>query len=116
MIRFIPTFYNDLKQINEALRIRGYRVSWKQFLLHPALSMRFVTTPLLYRSLKSSEELGIAAELKGLGAGRRMRPFRSPAWKRADTCLLAGAVLAVAGAALCAFLLPVETRAMGGMP
>ena len=94
MIRFIPTFVADMRQIAEALRIRGYRLSWKQFVLHPVLTLRFVTVPLLFRSLKASEDLGIAAELKGLGVGRMMRPYKIPVWRRRDS-LLVGAALAV---------------------
>ena len=94
MLRFIPTFVADMRQIAEALRIRGYRLSWKQFVLHPVLTLRFVTVPLLFRSLKASEDLGIAAELKGLGVGRVMRPYTLPVWKRRDSCLV-GAALAV---------------------
>lgn len=99
MLRFIPTFVEDMKQIAEALRIRGYRLSFKQFLRHPVLTLRFVSVPLLFRSLKASEDLGIAAELKGLGAGRVLKPYRVPVWQRRDTFLV-GAALAVAGLAL----------------
>ena len=99
MVRFIPTFVEDIRQIAEALRIRGYRLSWKQFLLHPVLTVRFVSVPLLFRSLKASEDLGIAAELKGLDAGRTMRPYAVPAWRRRDSIL----VLAALGVAALAF-------------
>ncbi|MFQ8887353.1 MAG: hypothetical protein ACLR7Z_02305 [Bilophila wadsworthia] len=37
---------------------------WNAF-RHPVLLIRLVFTPLLFRSLKTSEELGIAAELRG---------------------------------------------------
>ena len=94
MLRFIPAFVADMRQIAEALRIRGYRLSWKRFVLHPVLTLRFVTVPLIFRSLKASEDLGIAAELKGLDAGRVMRPYKTPIWRRRDTALV-GAALAV---------------------
>lgn len=99
MVRFIPTFVADIRQIAEALRIRGFNLSLKQFVMHPVLSWRFVTVPLLFRSLKTSEDLGIAAELKGLGMGRTLTPYRRAAWNRRDTVLIA-ASLAVAAASL----------------
>ena len=95
MIRFIPTFVADMRQIAEALRIRGYRLSWKQFVLHPVLTLRFVTVPLLFRSLKASEDLGIAAELKGLGVGRVMRAYKTSIWRQRDSFLV-GAAFGVA--------------------
>lgn len=99
MIRFIPTFVADMKQIAEALRIRGYRLSWKGFLRHPVLTVRFISVPLLFRSLKASEDLGIAAELKGLGMGRALRPYKVQLWRRRDF-LFVSAALAVAALAL----------------
>jgi energy-coupling factor transport system permease protein len=101
MIRFIPSFIADMKQIAEALRIRGYRLSWKQCLLHPALTARVVTVPLLFRALKASEDLGVAAELKGMGPGRSLRPYKSAVWRRSDSFLVLAAVAVAAAALLC---------------
>lgn len=101
MIRFIPTFTADIRQITEALRIRGFNLSLKQFVLHPVLSWRFVSVPLLFRSLKTSEDLGIAAELKGLGASRKLSPYRRPEWKKQDTALVAAALVAAVAAFIC---------------
>ena len=101
MIRFIPTFLHDAKQVSETLRIRGWRMTpWNAF-RHPVLLIRLVFTPLLFRSLKTSEELGIAAELKGLGYGEGMRPYRKLVWKASDTWLLVAACLVAAAAVLC---------------
>ena len=84
-----------------SLRIRGWRMTpWNAF-RHPVLLIRLVFTPLLFRSLKTSEELGIAAELKGLGYGEGMRPYRKLVWKASDTWLLVAACLVAAAAVLC---------------
>jgi ABC-type cobalt transport system, permease component CbiQ and related transporters len=101
MIRYIPTVVADIKLIAEALRIRGQALSPRQFILHPFVSMRVVVMPLLFRSLKTSEDLGIAAELKGLGAERSMRPYRTPVWRLRDTVLLGLAMAVVAAAFAC---------------
>lgn len=98
MIRFIPTFMNDIKQIAETLKIRGYDLGLRTVLLHPLLAIRLMFTPLLFRSLRTSEELGIAAELKGLESGNRFIPFRRPCWGCRDTALTAAALLAAAAA------------------
>ena len=101
MIRFIPTFLHDVKQVSETLRIRGWRMTpWNAF-RYPVLLIRLVFTPLLFRSLKTSEELGIAAELKGLGYGEGMRPYRKLVWKASDTWLLVAACLVAVAAVLC---------------
>lgn len=101
MIRFIPTFTADIRQVAESLRIRGFNLSLKQFILHPVLSWRFASVPLLFRSLKTSEDLGIAAELKGLGAGRKLNPYKRPEWTKRDTALVAVALTVAAVAFVC---------------
>ncbi len=100
MIRFIPTFMEDVKQISETLKIRGYNLSLGEMFRHPFRMLRLLFTPLLFRSLRSSEELGIAAELKGLDASGSFVPFRSSAWTWRDTLLV---LLSVAVAALALF-------------
>ncbi len=84
MLRFIPTFANDLRQIWETLRIRGWPMGPKMLALRPLLSVRLLLVPVLFRALKSSESLGIAAELKGLGTAERTTPPASKALSRLD--------------------------------
>ncbi len=112
-IRFIPTFLFDMRQIAEALRIRGYRLGFKQCALHPVLCLRFVTVPLLFRSLKTSEDLGVAAELKGLGATGSLKPYRVLHWRRSDSLLMLAVLLACAAALACHHYLGVPVN--GGM-
>lgn len=106
MVRYIPTFMADFRQISEALKIRGYNLSLRQLLRHPLLSLRFITAPLLFRSLKTADDLGIAAELKGLGAGRKVCPYRVLTWKAADSLLLGLALLVCLAALAVAIVTP----------
>lgn len=101
MIRFIPTFMHDIRQVAETLKIRGYDLSVGEMFRHPLMMLRLLFTPLLFRSLRTSEELGIAAELKGLEAGGRFVPCASSAWTRHDTLLVLLAVTAAALALYC---------------
>ena len=91
MVRFIPTFLADVQQVTESLRLRGYRLSPWGITRHPVQSMRLLFTPLLFRSLRTSEDLGIAAELKGLGYGKTMTPYKTCHWALRDTLLLIAA-------------------------
>lgn len=101
IFRFLPTFRHDITQVAESLKMRGFRVSPWSLTRHPILSMRLLFTPLLFRSLRSSEDLGIAAELKGLGYGEKMTPYRSQTWKRSDTILVITALVASVAAIIC---------------
>lgn len=113
IIRFIPTFINDVKQVTESLKMRGYRLNPWTMTRHPALSMRLLLTPLLFRSLRTSEDLGVAAELKGLGMGEKLIPYRKRAWTSRDSLLLAAALLVVTLAIACQYTLGSSTT--GGM-
>ena len=101
MIRFIPTFMNDIRQVAETLKIRGYHPGPGEMFRHPLMMLRLLFTPLLFRSLRTSEELGIAAELKGLEAGGTFVPFRESAWSGRDTLLVLFAVAVSAAAVYC---------------
>ena len=112
MIRFIPTFMNDIKQIAETLKIRGYNLSFGEMFRHPLLMLRLIFAPLWFRALRASEELGMAAELKGLDAKSRFVPFRAPVWRRKDTALVVAALLVTAAALACHWLWGVSSRHM----
>ena len=101
MIRFIPTFMNDVKQVAETLKIRGCRLGPGEMFRHPLMMLRLLFTPLLFRSLRTSEELGIAAELKGLEAGAKFVPFRVSSWTARDTQLVVLAIVVAASAFAC---------------
>ena len=72
MIRFIPGFINDVKQIAESMKIKGYRINPVTLTFQPRLTLRLLLTPIVIRALRSSDELSIAAELKGIGSSRKM--------------------------------------------
>ncbi len=101
MLRFIPNFFSDIRQVGENVKIRGYGMSLGWVVCHPRLMLRLLLVPLLFRSLRTSEELGIAAELKGLAPGCIPTSYRRPQWKAADTALLAAALAVVAAAVWC---------------
>ena len=84
MLRFIPTFTNDIRQVWETLRIRGWPMGPVMITTHPILSARLLFTPILYRALKSSETLGIAAELKGIGTAHRTVLPKAPPLSQLD--------------------------------
>ena len=67
----VMAFANDIKQVWETLRIKGWPLGPAMFTRHPILSARLILAPILFRALKSSETLGVAAELKGMGSRER---------------------------------------------
>lgn len=93
IIRFIPTFSNDIQQVWEALKIRGVRPSVGNFIRHPVMMMRLLVAPVIFRSLKTAEQLGIAAELKGISAQTKGQLQGDAVWTAKDTLVLAVAAV-----------------------
>lgn len=89
MLRFIPTFANDIRQVWETLKIKG----WPLLTLQPLLSARLILAPILFRALKSSETLGVASELKGLGAAKRTMRTDLRTMTTLDARLLSATIL-----------------------
>jgi len=84
MIRFVPTFIKDVQQIHETMRIRGYNLNPAFIVRHPVLSVRLLVAPILFRALRSSDDLGIAAELKGVSHRAGMVSYKTQVFSRAD--------------------------------
>lgn len=93
MMRFIPTFAADVRQVWETLRIRGWPVGFGMLAARPILTARLVLAPVLFRALKSSETLGVAAELKGLGTGERTLTQKGRTFTALDARFTAAAVV-----------------------
>ena len=88
MLRFVPTFINDLKQINESLKIRGMRISILSIFTHPILTMRCSVFPLIFRAFRSSDDLAIASELKGVGYYQNVTSFKQHTFRKVDLLML----------------------------
>ncbi len=98
MIRLVPSLISDLRQIADSLRLKGVRLNPFSLVFSPVKTTRLLCAPLVFRVLRSAEELAVAAELKGLGGAARLTawPSPGPGWREAS--LLGLSALAVAGA------------------
>lgn len=106
MIRFVPAFLADIKQIYESMKIRGFEIKIKNIFFHPIIFIRLSFAPLIFMSLRSSEDLGIACELKRVGTGK-ITPYSDKPCKKADYTLMLFVLL------LCIFLLFTEYSISG---
>jgi energy-coupling factor transport system permease protein len=93
MLRFIPSFINDLKQISESLKTRGLRITPLSIIIHPILTMRCSVFPLIFRALRSSDELAIASELKGVGYSKKVTSFKKHIFRIEDVIMIIVAML-----------------------
>lgn len=106
MIRFIPSFINDIRLISQSLKIRGYHVNPLTLTFHPCLTTRLLFVPTVIRALRSSDELAVAAELKGVGYSEKVSYYRTNRFSSAD--YFAGALTFVFVFVACLFEYKVE--------
>jgi len=66
-IRFIPSLLKEVKDIKDALRLRGIEPGIRWLFRHPVLWCRAIFIPLTIRSIAISDELAAAAESRGFG-------------------------------------------------
>ncbi len=65
-IRFLPTARQEFIFIRESMRMRGIEITGKNFFKHPAMIIEYSLVPILFRSVKISEEMTAAAMVKGI--------------------------------------------------
>lgn len=98
MIRFIPTFIEDARQIRQTLKMRGYNITPLSFFRHPLHTSRLLFAPLVFRALRSADELAIAAELKGVNASTKTTRYETPTFAARDYLCITGTILILVAA------------------
>ncbi len=99
--RFVPEFVDVIHQLRDAVRMRGFSLSFGAALLHPVQAVRLTVVPLTVRTLRMADHLSVAAEMKRVGYARRPTQLLALRFGRADFAALA--VAACSLAAICAW-------------
>lgn len=66
MFRYFPAIKDDFFIIIDSMKLKGLYTSKCAAILHPIRTMEFVLVPMLFKSLKTAEELSCAALVKGI--------------------------------------------------
>ena len=66
MFRYFPSMKDDFLIIIDSMKLKGLYTSKCAALIHPIRTMEFVLVPMLFKSLKTAEELSCAALVKGI--------------------------------------------------
>ncbi|MCC3751932.1 MAG: energy-coupling factor transporter transmembrane protein EcfT [Halorhodospira halophila] len=97
MVRFVPAFLFDVQQVGESVRLKGYRPGPFLLVRHPVASLRLIFMPLLFRALRTADDLSVAAELKGLGANTPASRYREDRFGERDWVFMVLAAVAIGG-------------------
>ena len=66
MFRYFPAIKDDFLIIIDSMKLKGLYTSKRSALLHPIRTMEFIIVPMLFKSLRTAEELSCAALIKGI--------------------------------------------------
>lgn len=66
MFRYFSSIKDDLFIIIDSMKLKGLYTSKRSAMLHPIRTMEFIIVPMLFKSLKTAEELSCAALVKGI--------------------------------------------------
>ncbi|MBR1588186.1 MAG: energy-coupling factor transporter transmembrane protein EcfT [Kiritimatiellae bacterium] len=97
--RFVPEFVDVIRQLRDAVRMRGFAVGFGSAILHPFQTIRLTVIPLVVRTLRMADNLSMAAEMKRVGYAKKPTQLRTLRFRRLDFAALAATVLV--SAALC---------------
>ena len=96
--------------VGELYPNQGEIFRW-QCTIHPIRTTRLLFTPLLFRALKTSDELGIAAELKGLHAGSKSGSVHRRGFSKHDITAITLVLLICTAAVLLQIYFPTDIKA-----
>ncbi len=66
MLRFAPTALLEFLEVRNAMRVRGFLGSLRKMLRSPMDTLEYALVPLIFRSLKVSDELSASAVVRGI--------------------------------------------------
>jgi len=66
MLRFVPTVSQEFKAVRDAMKIRGFLSSFGNVIRHPLGTLEYAVVPMVFRSLKISDELTASAIVRGI--------------------------------------------------
>ena len=90
--RFVPEFVDVIRQLRDAVRMRGFSVGFGSAIIHPLQTIRLTVVPLVMRTLRMSDNLSMAAEMKRVGYAKRPTQLRTLRFRPIDFALLAATV------------------------
>ena len=66
MFRYFPAIKDDFFVIIDSMKLKGLYTSKRSAMLHLIKTMEFIIVPMLFKSLRTAEELSCAALIKGI--------------------------------------------------
>lgn len=66
ILRFMPTMAAEFSDVKDAMRTRGFLKSPVQIVMHPLSTLEYAIVPMVFRSLKTADELASSCIVRGI--------------------------------------------------
>lgn len=94
LIRFIPTFRRESKDVKDAMKVRGIMGSFRGW-LHPLKTLECFVVPIIFRALKLSDELASSAMVRGVESPYPKASYYDEKMGKMDLLLLSLTLLGI---------------------
>lgn len=95
--RFVPEFVDVIRQLRDAVRMRGFAITFGSIFAHPVQTLRLTFIPLTVRTLRMADHLSVAAEMKRVGYAKRPTQLRRLHFRMRDSIALIVTILLTFG-------------------
>ncbi|WP_407422232.1 energy-coupling factor transporter transmembrane component T [Methanobrevibacter sp.] len=92
IFRYIPSVYEEIKSITNAMKMRGFGLNIKSF-KNPLKLIEFYMVPILISAVKTSDELSAASLTRGLSNPKKRTHLIDAEFKKWDYILLIVSVI-----------------------
>lgn len=94
IFRYLPTIYEEIKSIRNAMRMRGLGLNFKT-LKTPLKLVEFYMIPILISAVKTSDELSAASLTRGLSNPQRRTHLEIVKFSKTDTIFMILTILGI---------------------
>lgn len=88
MLRFVPTIQEEWQTVNQALRLRGMALTWKNLLRRPLQMMEYMLVPFLLQCSVIVDEMSAAVLARGFDRKRPRSSYVEVKMKKLDWCIV----------------------------
>lgn len=88
MFRFVPTIREEWQAVNQALRLRGLALTWRNVLRRPMQMLEYMLVPFLLQCSVIVDEMSAAVMARGFDRDRPRTSYYEVRMKALDWCLV----------------------------
>lgn len=88
MLRFVPTIREEWQTVNQALRLRGMALTWKNIVRRPLQMMEYMLVPFLLQCSVIVDEMSAAVMARGFDRNMPRSSYAEVQMKTLDWCIV----------------------------